>query len=1574
LIYRWIYNIWRFLLFSVTIIGGLILSLLLIAIGILQLPQSKDYIKSEIENTFSEQFEGTVRIRSIEGFIPFQINFSGGQFYASGDLAHPVITFENANVDVSWWDLLQKNLTINSFELHEPAIHLAYIDEELNISKIFVQREREELNDSQSDDESFYENIQLIEEINLFAPRLSIINGTLLSSDEIQIPEISQLPTPLNVEHLNTELFLEITENQLFADITNFSAVLPDTPYEYVRIEGQLFNNNRFFEVNGLNINTAKNELDLSFEAQPVTIFRSQPSLREQFRDAEYRLTVNSSTISNDLVRLFVPQFPDIEEEVSFEMDVEGTAEELWIDRFQLLYGESAMILTANLKDLLNDISYDAQIENLVLQPDQFQWLADSYLNGISTEVYENAILRGDIYGDHQETTTDVSVDTEAGSLKFDLFMNHRENHAFEFLAELDSMNISPVLDDTLTTSLLNGRIAMSGNGIDKNSAFIGSADLAGSELKGYEFRQLMGEFDYTDSQLTYSVQGQDETGTIQASGRMDPTREYPLYTIDGNIQNFNASLYTDYFEVEETDFNATFSANINGNSLDTAHGRVSLEVEPSTIGEDTLRAHQLYADLSEPDQQPRSLRFTSSFFDGEIEGTLAPTTIQKFAAYWNQYLQDRIRREVLFDKEFTLADLELEDEEFEYPELELTLQLNVKDIDLLRYYIKGVPEFDSRARLTASLNISEENLLVSGTLFEELFSSERISASNVNTSILAEFNYGESIRDFANVDLQVNSGELNVDEMTFFDSYLNFSMRNDSLQLQQQFVRDDNIEFQSSLTGALHPGRFEVNINDLLVGSPSYNWRSGGESQIIYTDENKLTLNDVILTNDDDHLEINGTFSESFEDSVDFKIDNLDLSRISDLVGGRITFSGILNGEFITRSLTQIPNIQGEIEVNEGRINDRLIGDLSLVSELNPEENQFDTEVRVFTDPEKYPDYYAQNDSIGQDLRLNGYFKIPDELDSPDDELYYFDADFQEIDLWIVSFIVPNIIERIEGRGEGTGNISGTLDDFDFESNFSVDEANGVPKFTNVEYDLSGELSFNKSDGLTFQEVNLTDHRGGTGLLTGTVDLNDFQSDTYIDLTLDLNDVQFMNNPFDPDIPFYGSLYGTGQAQITGSNTSPLLRTNGAVAISPRSEISVPLEEETEFEQDRRFIQFVDTFDLNELAANMRRQQEEDEENGQSQEELTFIELFTMDMQFTANDPINVQLIFDPVTNEILNADGTGQVRVLLQDQDVSMFGQFDIEGGDYQFVSGDIFTRRFNLEEGGSISWQGDLIDAGLDVTAIYRARPVISTLLSSNATSTSPENGQRVPIELVLQIGGTITQVENEFFFRVPTGVEGTLDPTLSTQINNLNQNEEEKLIQATSILLSGNFIPSNQAQGLSLGEGFSGTAAVVNPLLSSQVINPLLSNQINSLLRSDITFDIDLNLTAFNEVDLGVALRLFDDRVILRREGQITGEQSDIGDLGATYRINRTFSLTAFHRQDPTLSYTSSIETRQTQEMNGMGLEAQVQFNTWQQFKQRISNAFLRIFGLNKRDEEEESSQENSIDDTFIEIDE
>lgn len=1559
MIYRLLYKIWKYFWITLFTILGIAATVLTITVLVLQLPQSRDYIKNEVTATFNEQFEGTLTIGEISGFLPFNPSVTEGNVYAPSDSLNPVFSFQQAEVNVDWWELLQQNVSVSKFDVQSPSIQLSMYDEKLTILRAFAQTE-------QRVERSLLkgETPKIIERLNLYAPALVIRNGQVSIDSTIELPHQANMNTPLEINKFDLDAFIEILDSRIFADITHLYAELPDNDYEYLEASGQFYNDGNFFELNRFQFETDIGQLDFSFEASPVDL--NSINFSEQFKQASYQITITESKFETPLIQQFLADYPDFENDLELELQAEGTLEEFFLDRFQANLGESSFIITAEARHLFTpELSYSAQIDNVVLHPTKLDELSELYLNGTNLQRYQISTVRGELFGTPSNTYSELEIETGAGSIALDGAFLFESPVQYDFHLAVDSLDVTPFLADTSQNSVIRGTVNLEGEGFGPEADFISAVDLSESMIYGNRVDSLTAELDYNLNQLNYTVRAGDSDASLTASGLYAQEGTSKNFTTDGEFQNLDIKNFYDDFHADHTSLNSTFSVNLEWSSINDLFGRVSFEVDQSTVAEDTLRPHQFYADLNSAENESRTLRLTSSFLDGEVEGTIRPDNLHKMALHWSKFVKQRISEEILFAADIdTLNNIEIF-EEGENPVTDLAIQMDVKDLSLFRKYVPEFPEINSQARFTTNINATKDRLLITGNLFDQQFESEKFSASNFNSSFTTNFRYGVPLKIFSTVDLQVNSNEATFNEYELKESFINFSMRNDSIYVSQQFERlRDDMQIASTFHGQLSSGMIDVVVENFTLGSSAYQWQADGRPTIQYSDKNSLTVDNVSLSSGDELIEVNGTFSPNFEDSVDYNIRNVSLERISDLIDGRVRFSGTINGDFVTRTLTQIPSFQGNITVDEARVLDRLIGDVTMNSEFNADENQFDTSLRVYTDPEKYSRYLNQNDDIGQDLRFDGYFKIPDEA-AEDEDLFYFDADLREIDMWIISFITPSIIAESEGRASGTGTIRGTLDDYDFDSTFEFTDVYGKPFFTSVDYYLGGTIDFNRSDGLLFRDIEIRDTRGGTGMLNGQVDLQDFQPLTTMDLTMDLNNLEFMNNPFDPDVPFYGRIFGTGQLQITGSNFSPFLRTTSPVNISSDSRVSIPLEPETEFEQDRRFIQFVDTFDLAVLQQRLRDR--ESSENGDDdEEELSFVERFTMDLQFVANDPFNVRLIFDRVTNDILSANGTGQIRLLLEDQDVSVFGRFNIQDGNYQFVSGDIFTRRFALEEGGSIRWQGDLVDANLDITAVYRARPDISTLQTSGSASNQQQQpGRRIPIELVLQIGGTITGIENEFFFRIPSGIEGSSDPTVSTQISNLNQNEDEKLIQATSILLSGNFIPSSQAQGLNFAEGISGTAAVVNPLITSQVINPLLSNQINSLLRSDITFDIDVNLNAFNEVDLGVALRLFDDRVILRREGQITGEQSELGDLGATYRINRTFSLTAFHRQDPTLGNTGAAETRQTQEMNGLGVEAEVQFNTWKSFRNRISNAVRSLFGIQRKEEQEDTEDESLV---------
>lgn len=1550
---RWLHTFWKVFWSTLMILLVLFLIIGLIGFGVLQLPVSKSYIANQVERVFDNQFEGTLKIERVSGLMPLNLTVHNAKIYSPDDSNSAVLKLSSAQIRLNLWDLIQQKLTIIGFNLTDPILLLTEVDDQLTLSSAFRR--------------TLYSNRILTERgndplfVEIYAPTLEFENG-IVSIKDVKMPDGIDLPSSFTIRDISGSVFVEFTEDQRFLDFGQVSALFEGTEWDEITINGQLFSDNHYLELNNFRLLTANSSI--SFNAQAAPIDLNAGALSDQFKNAEYRFDLTGSSLDLQSLRKHFTGIPDLNLIVETELLLQGTTENLYLDRFLTYSGQSAIQLTGEIVNAgSGDFQFYTTLNNLVLHSDEAAILFGNYFDSEALQSLSELSVNGTLNGSINRLDTDIVLSSDNGTINLDATTTLIYPYHYEALVQLDSLDLSPFIARGIKSGFLNGRIAIAGSGFTPDDVDIRlAADLDESRMNHIEISKGKIELNYSIEQFSHVIVLQNDDSYLETSGNVTWFDEDRIVSATGTFRNIDVQYLLQNPNLPQTDLNFSFNTDFQGAKPDELYGRLSFQTDDSVIGFDTLRAHQFYMDLNSPSNTERQLRLTSSFFDAELNGTITPTLLMDMYAHWEGFAIERVSKEILFDdqmSQFTAASPFPLDEN---PSVSLSLNVVFKDLELLQYYFTPDPFINSKATLQANITADTERFLITSSLYDESFSTKELSVNALNVNLTSSLRYSEPLKRFSTIDLQLNADNIQLKNIVFETPYVNASMRDDILMIMAASDKvADELRFNITSLISLSDDNLSLLIDNFYLGNERYSWITEGEPRLIYNKQETLQFDQVIFSNNNEYIEIDGVLSSNPTDSLLYSIRNLDLEKISDLIGGRVIFSGFLNGEFTSRTLTGIPSIQGDILVSQGKLDNRIVGDVHLNSIYSPEIERFETSISVFTDPEKYSEYLDSNNDLGQNLQLKGYFKAPDDITG--DTLFYFDADLEEIDLWFVRVIIPTILDEVEGRATGSGFIYSTNDEFNFNAKLNIEDVKARPAFTNTEYRLNGNLEFDRYDGLYFDGITLRDPQNGTGILSGTIDLSNFEPINYFDMTLDMNNLHFMNNTYDPDVPFYASARGSGQVRLTGTNFNPFLRTSVPVTLSSNTRVSIPLQETAEFEQDRRFIQFVDNFDISTIRRGITSTNSVNGANGNGTdspaEDLTFAELFTLNLQFLADNPISTELIFDRVTNEVLSATGTGQMRLLLEDQNFTMFGRLNIQGGDYQFVSGDIITRRFQIQDGGNISWEGDPANARLNVTANYRARPDFSILSSTGGSTFNPDARQRFPVDLILNIGGTLTEIENDFFFRIPTGIEGTLDPTLAAQVNNLNRDEELKLWQATSILLTGSFLPISDISdgGAPVTENLTRNI-VVNPLLSSQVINPLLSNQINSLLRSDIAFDVDVNLTTFNEIDLGIALRLYNDRIIFRRDGQITGEQSDIGDIGATYRINRTFSLTAFHRQDPTLSNTSANESRQSQEINGIGLEAQVQFNTWQEFKQRISDTFRRVFARKENAKEEE----------------
>lgn len=1566
--FRWLHKSWKYF-------WGIVISVLLVVIilagsilGLLQLDTTRQYIANRIERQISKSYRAKLSIGDIGGFLPFRLEMDNVVLTKNDTtVATPdtLATISRLDAQIDVWGLLRNKISISGFSMNQPYLWL-----HRNKNGRITFLERKPKSDTTANRKK--SGLSRLSDVELLAPQMQIAGGhiTVLAATDDQKKFI--------LSDINTNFFVDWSRNQRYLDIESFSAQSKNLEPRTVSFSGQVYSDSRYLELNSFYLTLGDSRLVLNGEIDGVNLLG--PHFTSQLLAAKYNLDVKSDKLYlNDLSDFIPPS--KITDPVNMHIKAEGSTDSLWVDKAEVGLGESFINFTGLFKHLQkrDNLSYDIKLDQLTLHKKDLT----NVLGIKRTQFYqklENLRANGKARGSADSVSVDLQFESPLGQLSMKGGSQLVAPYKYNGTVDGKNLDISSLSAARLDTTNLNFNARIQGSGFtlkDADTQF--HSTFFDSRVNNLSFDELTLNSSLADGiwKQSYEIHRADQS--ISGSGSVDFSKKEPPVSMQGNARNLNLADFVNSSAIASTKLNFDYNVELQGLRPDRIQGRANLDIKPSVIGGDSVRAHQFYMDLNSPDQQQRSFRLTSSLFDMNVTGHIVPTEILQQAQFWKAYLVNRYKSEIEMSMP---ADSQAVSLPAPTNNLVLNGEVTAKDLGLIKQYLPNFPTVKTDSKITFKVNSDGDRMLVSARMQADTLQFDHTIFRNSRSQFTASFKSDRTLKQFSIVDLQADIGSLQTDKVDLDSMGVNLSLKQDSVSFSQHIGQISNsARFRMKLNSRLSDSSITVRIPNFFLGNQNYSWANESVPSFTYHRNGNIDFHNFSFQNLNQYFQLKGTLSKNRTDSLTYVLRDINLSRISDLIKGDINFAGILNGTLVTRSLTRRPTIQGSLAADQFKINDRMIGDVRFNSQFNPKKDHFDTQIDIVTDSTKYGDYLASNDGIGQDIRLNGYFKTPNP-DIKQDTLYYFDANFKQIDMWVLPLIVKNIFQDVEGQATGKGYITGNLQDFDFHADFQAKNVFAKPRFLNTNYFVNGHIGLDRHKGVTLDSLQVMDTKGGTGIVSGTVDLNDFKPITYLDLTLDMNKLEFLNNKMDPDVPFFGSVSGTGVVKVTGANNDLYMRTVNPVKVTRDSDISIPLLEQTELNETGKFIQFVDSFKQpakkseSKVQTAEQKQATDEEALQEAIRNMTFSERFDLDLQFEAPQNINVHLIFDPVTGEVLTAQGTGQLRITMQDQDVQMFGRYNINSGTYQFVTGEIISRKLDLEPGGTIVWEGPPDNARLDISAVYHARPNINTLTSTESTINKQNRGvgQQVPVDLIVEVNGTLNSVENNYYFQLPTSLDLSSNSTLSYTINQINRDDQQKLLQATSILLTGQFIPTQGANGTAtLSQSLTRSSTVLNPLLSNQVISPLLSNQINALLNSDVSrLDVDFNLNAYNEVNLGIALRLYNDRLILRREGQITGGGPQtslgerIGDLNATYKIRRGLSLTAFHRQDqilnsfgPTGTNTGDIAPT----VDGIGLEAQVHFNTWQELLHRIKNTFNKIFG--KKGKDDNSKNNNKL---------
>lgn len=1510
--------------------------MLLIGWGLIQLKPVQDYLAQKIELKFNETFEGTLSIGKLGGVLPFQISASNivlfNESYTSK--ADTIVTAEGLNLKIDFRSLFSGDFKIDGARLRKPEFNIVFdAFGSTNLSSAL------RLN-SPTLDVLGRESEPLIPSLPEFFLTDFVISDGSVHFKGISATESINIPENFYIHDINLNLSAQTANEFMFLNLNKLAFKSPQLKARDWEFRGQFFSDFRFLEFNALRIQTPESALTLNLIFDGVNL--SENDLRTQIVESSFNIQIDIQTFNpqefSDVATFLEP----FEETIFFEFKADGNFEETNIDNFNLIVGDSRIKLIA---DAFNVLEKDIFLANVTLD---FLTLEQKYLDifGLSDQhslFRDSGVFQFD--GNLSASYTQIAMDLKAvaaeGVILINADVDFKDVPKYKVALDINGIELKHFPSLNQPQSRLNATIFLEGSGIDPEIATATfRAELNNSRLFDVKVDQAEFNIQFADGFIEPTYYLKNHQGIISGTGWIDLMQEELVTQLSGEIENLDLSKLIRIDNVQESDLNFRYTLRLNGAEPDTFYGDLFIEFRESLYREISINEQEFVLSLNSPREPIRTLLIDGSILEAKIEGSLFPSLIAHSINYWDAQIKQIIRDRTIFTDFGLIADQALNDLKDGKDQLNVSLEAQIKDLTLLNTFFPDFPLIETLTNLKLDVFSSDETISVSGELHSEFLKMGDLAIEGLRLDLNSDL-FTNRRYDFFNNRLETSFQKLQISTFTIEDADILLSGYDEALVLEKLEAKmGDNVRIGLTLSSVFSEYDVDIRIMDLFVGDEDYSWENISENPIVIDRAGRIRVEELEFANEGERVFINGVFSESSVDSVVYNFSNFQLRTLSDLLDAGVTFSGVMNGEFQTRMLTSEPEFQGNIRINNVEVDQYVVGDIDFESTFNREEDRLDLAIRILTDPTQYREYLSRVSNVGKDVRIHGFIKSPGSYEEGE-SIAELNFDFRELDLWVLPYFVQGIFTEVSGKTTGRGTFSVYEDSFDYDAEFTLSNVELVPVFLNSRLTLNGNIDLNKKNGVVIKDVNVRDNRGGTGVLYGTIEVGDFESEMPMNVFLSMNRLQFLNNTYEPEIAFFGRVQGTGLVNLSGTDRSPFISTPEPVFITANSSISIPIETDSYVDERSRFIEFVDSFE-----AAFRPRTSGDRDSDVERPELTFMEQFSLDLQFIATEDMNVRLVFDQVTSEILNARGNGRIRLTLQDEEFRVFGRFDVSGGDYNFVGGDIFSRRFVIRDGGSISWDGDPVNARINVTAAYRARPDISIL--------RPEIGQgdpvRVPVELILVITGNLESIENDFFFEFPSGV----DASQTTAFLALLNSEDQKLLQATSLLFTGNFIPV-ATDTRDAGSSLQGRAGQIG-------LGTLLSSQINNLLNSNLSnLDIDLNLTGFDQADLGVALRLFDDRLTLRREGVVTGPDANLGDFDITYRINRYFSVQAFHRRDPLLRDFLTSAQSQFESVNGVGLEGRVQFNSWPELRRRIWAPIRRTFTIDKDEKKEAVTQ-------------
>jgi len=496
--------------------------------------------------------------------------------------------------------------------------------------------------------------------------------------------------------------------------------------------------------------------------------------------------------------------------------------------------------------------------------------------------------------------------------------------------------------------------------------------------------------------------------------------------------------------------------------------------------------------------------------------------------------------------------------------------------------------------------------------------------------------------------------------------------------------------------------------------------------------------------------------------------------------------------------------------------VNDQQMGtmDINVVTDLNSKTVAYDVML----------------DNYHDELTLNGTFEIVPKYIDARVESDGFPLNFLE------NFLSTSISDT-EGRVFAHMDVTGQFHNLKTSGKGEIRDGMTKINYLGTRYSFEDAQFLIKDNFIDFTGAKLRDSREQMADITGGITHRSFKN---LGCNVNISSDKFilLNTTVEENPTYYGFGQGKASVDIVGPFTRIKMLIDATTGEDTKMTMPVSYTNTT---RDQSFIpiltkaEFLDDYYF----------------GSESRTGSTYTGL-DLNLILNVTPAAEMTILFDPVSGHKLTGIGEGEINLkLFPSGEMKMFGDYNVDQGQYDFALRNFIKKEFIIKNDGKVSWQGDPLDATIDIAAEYKKLRVplnifLAEFLGSDEQLINLAN-QEQEVKLTVHLTDRLLNPTINFDIDFPE-ISGPLRSLTENKLATLESDPLGLNNQVFGLLIFNSFLPpDNPIANANIGSSFS---VIASELLSAQ-LSAYVSNIFESVLNEDgLIYNVDVDVRLGN----------------------------------------------------------------------------------------------------------------------------